>query len=203
MVTKPFKQFESDLLEDAGNSSSNAHTASGTSELKEIYTDKEGSPSGFLVDTSGGESSELLLTPADGDNVIKATELEAKGKIPGKGRHNSESRLLLKTEGSSKEKSDSDKVSKSKKKAGKKMTPLQRSGDDLDTLLAEMSLADSRCSQEKCRKKVNVIGQKCQFCGKRFCMEHSIPELHGCAEEARKHARRSLQKAGIDHTELP
>ena len=83
--------------------------------------------------------------------------------------------------------------SKSRKRTNKKAEPLTPA-DDLDSLLAEVKLADTMCGYETCRKKVNVIGLKCQFCSKKYCMEHNIPELHGCAEEARRHARRAHSK---------
>ena len=66
--------------------------------------------------------------------------------------------------------------------------------DDLDAMLAEMTLSDSTCGFSRCKKTVNLIGLRCQFCNCRFCMEHSIPEVHGCSDSAKKHARQQKSK---------
>lgn len=63
--------------------------------------------------------------------------------------------------------------------------------EDLDAMLAEMTLMDSSCAFKGCKKKVNILGLQCRFCSRRFCMEHNIPEVHGCAEAAKKHARQA------------
>lgn len=65
-----------------------------------------------------------------------------------------------------------------------------------DDLLAEMSKANSTCGYAKCKRGVNVLGFSCRFCRMRFCMEHNIPEVHGCAEEAKRHARSTQTKPG-------
>ena len=82
---------------------------------------------------------------------------------------------------------------KKKKSQKKKMEP---SEDDLDTLLTEMTLADSKCGFERCRKSTNLIGMRCMFCRKRFCVGHSVAEVHGCGEQARRHAKRDLRQPG-------
>ena len=87
-------------------------------------------------------------------------------------------------------------ASKSKAKPAKKKRPSVKSkdeSDDLDAMLAEMTLMDSRCGFQGCKKNVNLLGLQCQFCNKRFCMEHTIPEVHGCAEAAKKHARQAIK----------
>lgn len=61
--------------------------------------------------------------------------------------------------------------------------------EDLDALLAEVALIDSACAYTKCRKSVKLISVNCTFCCKRFCIEHSLPEVHGCGEDARRNAR--------------
>ena len=66
--------------------------------------------------------------------------------------------------------------------------------NDLDAMLAEVSLADSTCSSPKCKKPVNLLSMRCQFCKLKFCMAHSIPEVHGCAEAAKRHARSQMSK---------
>ena len=78
--------------------------------------------------------------------------------------------------------------SRAKKRAKDKGDP-PKPVEDLDSLLAEAVRADSVCSHARCKKGVNMLGLRCQFCARRFCMQHGIPEVHGCAEEAKRHAR--------------
>ena len=66
--------------------------------------------------------------------------------------------------------------------------------EDLDKLLAEVTLADCTCKFSQCSKKVNLLGIFCQFCKKRFCMEHSLPEVHGCGDAARQQSRKDIQR---------
>ena len=87
----------------------------------------------------------------------------------------------------------------------KKPSHQQSSTDDLDTLLAEFTLADNTCSFPPCEKRVNLVGLSCQFCRRRHCMAHSLPEVHGCAEAAKKHSRGQLKQemrkgAGVSGT---
>ena len=77
--------------------------------------------------------------------------------------------------------------------AQKKKGQPKKESDDLDTMLAEMTLLDSSCSLQGCKKKVNMLGLQCHLCCKRFCMEHNIPEIHGCSEAAKKYARQAVK----------
>ena len=81
---------------------------------------------------------------------------------------------------------------KSEKQRGKP----EAAEEDLDSLLAEATLANSTCAYTVCKKKVNVLGLHCQFCRRKFCMEHGIPEVHGCADEAKRYARSTHAKPG-------
>lgn len=75
----------------------------------------------------------------------------------------------------------------------------EAAGDDLDSLLAKVTLEDSTCAYTVCKKKVNLLGLHCQFCRQKFCMKHGIPEVHGCAEEAKKYARCAQTKPGVQN----
>ncbi len=83
---------------------------------------------------------------------------------------------------------------KKTKKAGVTQSSKGDSTDDLDAMLAELSLSDSRCSHHSCSKSVNVLGALCQFCRRRYCMAHSVPEVHGCSEPAKQFAKRQLRE---------
>ena len=79
------------------------------------------------------------------------------------------------------------------KKKKHKHVKSKEESDDLDAMLADMTLMDSSCGFHDCKKKVNLLGLYCRFCSMRFCMEHNIPEVHGCAEAAKKHARQAAK----------
>ena len=86
--------------------------------------------------------------------------------------------------------------SKSKKKDGSTQSPVLGDGDDLDSMLAELSLSDSTCKYSNCKKSVNYVSQRCSFCSGRFCMAHGVPEIHGCGAAAKRHARHEAVSHG-------
>ncbi|XP_067137867.1 DNA-binding protein SMUBP-2-like [Centruroides vittatus] len=68
--------------------------------------------------------------------------------------------------------------------------------EDIDTLLTEIKKADSTCFFTKCKTNITVLSQRCQFCGNNFCLSHHMPEIHGCGDAARSHARSQIRKQG-------
>lgn len=76
--------------------------------------------------------------------------------------------------------------------------------DDFDALLAAATAVDWKCNFKKCKTKTGTLGGNCSFCGCRFCLEHMLPELHGCGEAARVHARQNLRhEANLCHGGRP
>ena len=65
---------------------------------------------------------------------------------------------------------------------------------ELDALLAEVTLADNTCHFPQCSKHINLIGFQCKFCKTRYCMEHSLAEVHGCGDAAKLQARKDLER---------
>jgi predicted nucleic acid binding AN1-type Zn finger protein len=61
--------------------------------------------------------------------------------------------------------------------------------ENLDELLAEFKKKDSQCALEDCKKSILTLGQKCRFCLNVYCLGHHFPEVHGCAQAAKEHAR--------------
>eukprot|EP00741_Cyanophora_paradoxa_P002099 tig00000551_g2035.t1 len=56
------------------------------------------------------------------------------------------------------------------------------------------SIDHSKCGQrlasgKVCGASVATIGRLCAFCKLKFCLEHSLPEVHGCGEDAKRKAR--------------
>ena len=74
-------------------------------------------------------------------------------------------------------------------------TKAKHDDEDLDSLIAEMKATDSTCRYPGgCRKSVSMLGTKCEFCSNKFCMSHSIPEVHGCGLEAKRKAREKMMR---------
>ena len=82
----------------------------------------------------------------------------------------------------------------SKKKGRAAASKIDDCGDDLDSLLAEMKISDERCKYPGCKKSTNLLSARCQFCGARFCFAHSLAEIHGCGDAAKRHARQQISK---------
>jgi hypothetical protein len=70
-------------------------------------------------------------------------------------------------------------------------------GDDFDALLAAATKLDTVCNFLKCKTSTTCVGQKCEFCGLRFCLLHHIPEVHGCGDKAKLAARQTLIREGV------
>ncbi|CAN0424137.1 unnamed protein product [Lampetra fluviatilis] len=73
----------------------------------------------------------------------------------------------------------------------------EKAEEDFDAMFAAMVKANSRCAFAKCKTSVQTLGQHCQFCKSLYCLSHHIPEVHGCGEQARVHARRAVLRDGV------
>ncbi|KAJ3596215.1 hypothetical protein NHX12_002624 [Muraenolepis orangiensis] len=69
--------------------------------------------------------------------------------------------------------------------------------DDFDTLITAVIKAESVCSFVKCKTSVLLLGQLCPFCNRQFCLGHHVPEVHGCGDQAKAHARMRISKEGV------
>ncbi|XP_033743821.1 DNA-binding protein SMUBP-2-like [Pecten maximus] len=69
--------------------------------------------------------------------------------------------------------------------------------DDFDGLIAAAQKLDEVCGFKKCKVKVKTLGQNCEFCMRRFCLSHHIPEIHGCGDVAKAQARSVHVKEGV------
>ncbi len=78
---------------------------------------------------------------------------------------------------------------KCKKKSKQKTKSANVNDEDLDTLILEMSKLDSICAYLKCTKNVKLIGFKCPYCSRRHCVQHHLPEVHGCGDAIKSSAR--------------
>ena len=93
------------------------------------------------------------------------------------------------------------KSTKSSKKRTKnknnKLEKKEEEVEDFDTLIAAAMKENSTCAFEKCKALTATLGQNCEFCMKRFCLNHHIPEVHGCGDSARARARRMISREGV------
>lgn len=69
--------------------------------------------------------------------------------------------------------------------------------EDFDALVSAAVKANTTCGFAKCSASIVTLGQLCQFCGHCYCLSHHLPEIHGCGERARIHARQRISREGV------
>ncbi|XP_036115835.1 DNA-binding protein SMUBP-2 [Molossus molossus] len=69
--------------------------------------------------------------------------------------------------------------------------------EDFDALVSAAVKADNTCGLAKCRASVATLGPLCPHCGRRYCLSHCLPEIHGCGERAHAHARQRISREGV------
>lgn len=69
--------------------------------------------------------------------------------------------------------------------------------EDFDALVSAVVKADNTCSFTKCSASTTTLGQFCIHCSCRYCLSHHLPEIHGCGEKARAHARQRISREGV------
>ncbi|KAM6926855.1 DNA-binding protein SMUBP-2 [Lycodopsis pacificus] len=69
--------------------------------------------------------------------------------------------------------------------------------DDFDTLINAVIKAERVCSFVRCKASLLTLGQLCLFCNRQYCLSHHIPEVHGCGDKAKSHARMRISKEGV------
>uniref|UniRef100_A0A8C3Y7D8 DNA-binding protein SMUBP-2 n=1 Tax=Catharus ustulatus TaxID=91951 RepID=A0A8C3Y7D8_CATUS len=70
-------------------------------------------------------------------------------------------------------------------------------GEDFEALISAAIEADRTCGFPRCKASVTTLGQLCHHCQRLFCFSHHIPEVHGCGEKAKAHARQRISREGI------
>ena len=96
-----------------------------------------------------------------------------------------------------------------KKTGGKKQQQNKaEEEEDIDSILNEFKQLHTTCSygttphgtapnaQQKCKKSIKIMGQKCEFCGHVYCLTHHMAEVHGCGDAVRVKARRDNVQYG-------
>ncbi|XP_004852234.1 DNA-binding protein SMUBP-2 isoform X2 [Heterocephalus glaber] len=86
---------------------------------------------------------------------------------------------------------------KKKKEAKGRLTKDLPTEEDFDVLVSAAVKANNTCGFVKCSASVMTLGQLCQFCGHCYCVSHHLPEIHGCGEKARAHARQRISREGV------
>uniref|UniRef100_A0A663FAK0 DNA-binding protein SMUBP-2 n=1 Tax=Aquila chrysaetos chrysaetos TaxID=223781 RepID=A0A663FAK0_AQUCH len=93
--------------------------------------------------------------------------------------------------------------SRKKDKREAKGKPAVKSGansmaeEDIDALISAAIKADNTCGFPHCKASVTTLGQLCLHCNRRYCLSHHIPEVHGCGEKAKAHARQRISREGV------
>lgn len=87
---------------------------------------------------------------------------------------------------------------KSKTKKTKSEKTVERvDEEDFDSLIEAAMRENKSCAFVKCKQSTATLGQNCEFCSGRFCLQHHIPEVHGCGNAARSHARQMISREGV------
>ena len=84
---------------------------------------------------------------------------------------------------------------KSKKKKQKNAAP-EEEEEDFDALIEAAIKENRSCAFKKCKASTATLGQNCEFCAKRYCLQHHIPEVHGCGDAAKSRARMLISREG-------
>ncbi|UJR28820.1 hypothetical protein I4U23_010044 [Adineta vaga] len=79
---------------------------------------------------------------------------------------------------------------KTVKKKSNKLESLN-SETSFDDLLEAARQQDNVCNAQRCKIKITLLGQLCSYCNRRYCFEHSMPEVHGCGHQARTDIRQT------------
>ncbi|XP_052552136.1 DNA-binding protein SMUBP-2 isoform X1 [Tympanuchus pallidicinctus] len=98
------------------------------------------------------------------------------------------------TRGSSSRKKDK---SDCKGKTVAKTTADSASEEDIDALISAAVKADNTCGFPHCKASVTTLGHFCPHCNRRYCLNHHIPEVHGCGDKAKAHARQWISREGV------
>nr|XP_013803730.1 PREDICTED: DNA-binding protein SMUBP-2 [Apteryx mantelli mantelli] len=80
---------------------------------------------------------------------------------------------------------------------GKQTGAASAAAEDIDALISAAVKADNTCGFPRCKASVTTLGQLCLHCNRRYCLSHHIPEVHGCGEKAKGHARQRLSREGV------
>lgn len=86
---------------------------------------------------------------------------------------------------------------KKKKKETKGLNAALPCEEDFDALVSAVVKADNTCSFAKCSASTTTLGQLCMHCNRCYCLSHHLPEIHGCGEKARAHARQRISREGV------
>ncbi|NWU07040.1 SMBP2 protein, partial [Cephalopterus ornatus] len=89
--------------------------------------------------------------------------------------------------------------SRKKDKSEAKGKPAAGSGaeEDFDALISAAMEADRTCAFPRCKASVTTLGQLCHHCHRCYCLSHHIPEVHGCGDKAKAHARQRISREGV------
>lgn len=92
---------------------------------------------------------------------------------------------------------------KEKPKIKVKKSALEGASNDFDELIEACQKMNNICNYEKCKVQIHVLGQTCKFCNHRFCLTHSLAEVHGCGDKAKQEARAHIRTTGNLNVNAP
>lgn len=142
--------------------------------VRKAANKKQNSSAASVVQKSGENKTE--------NEVLCRATSSSKGKSKDNVRETNLSDILQQVTGSSK-------INKPSVKKKNVNTIDKLKDDDFDSVISHFQKMNTRCNFEHCKKSTELISSTCIHCRLCFCFEHALPEVHGCGEAARKHAR--------------
>ncbi len=67
--------------------------------------------------------------------------------------------------------------------------------EEVDKILAQLEKTSKQCDFGPCKQSITLMGQKCDFCKRVYCMQHAMAEVHGCDQDMKRHARTDARNA--------
>jgi predicted nucleic acid binding AN1-type Zn finger protein len=74
--------------------------------------------------------------------------------------------------------------------------------DEVSAAAVALGIDNKHCGFKSCKAIVDLMGTNCRFCKGRFCFGHIQPEVHGCGDEAKRHAHESSIRKFEEHAAL-
>uniref|UniRef100_A0A3B3DTU3 DNA-binding protein SMUBP-2 n=1 Tax=Oryzias melastigma TaxID=30732 RepID=A0A3B3DTU3_ORYME len=148
--------------------------------------------------SNGNEAASILQSEPQPSLDLKSLHLERMKREQERREEASQSKKQQNIIPAAKEQQMKKTKGKSKTKAGAcDVAAAAAPDDDFDALISAVMKADSVCSFVKCKASVLTLGQLCLFCNRQYCLSHHIPEVHGCGDKAKSHARMRISKEGV------
>ena len=139
--------------------------------------------SGPESDAESGTGS--LFTVLDVDDLPDVPDNEPQESGPTKAEIEAERRRVAAREAG--------KIARARQRAKERALKEQA---EIAKIARKAEKARKRCRKKKCKESVILDGYVCSVCKLKFCVEHRLPESHGCGKQMAKSSRTAHKKKG-------